>query len=175
MLLRPIVQQLSRRRVRRRRVSRTTLVDQARRSAALQQRAIMCTVHRALWRKRVRRVPRTRPGRRRTLLEMKVRLDQKTLYIKKHRLAQRPRRVRRMHRIHRPRLVKQHPVLRTRHMLKPKLVRRLLPDRRLNPIQRRKRLARKNTDSSSTPPLSTTDGSQPTLRAAYFWVGSVSR
>jgi hypothetical protein len=54
-------------------------------------------------------------------------------------------------------------------MLKPKLVRRLLPDRKLNPIQRRKRLVRKNADSSSTPPLSTTDGSQPMLRAAYFW------
>jgi len=44
-------------------------------------------------------------------------------------------------------------------MLKPKLVRRLLPDRKLKPIQRRKRLVRKNADSSSAPPVSTRDGS----------------
>lgn len=149
-MLRPIVQQLSRRRVRRR-------------------RAIMCLVHRALRRKRLRRVPRTRPGRQRTLLEMKVRLGQKTLHIKKHRLAQRPRRVRRMPRIRRPRLVKYHPVPRTRHMLKPKLARRLLPDRKLNPIQRRKRRVRKNADRSSRPPFSTINGSQHTLRCACSW------
>lgn len=172
-MLRPIVQQLSRRRVRRRRVQRTTLLDLARRSTALQQRAMMCLVHRALRRRPVRRVQRpprqqrpslkmhrirrplgkqrriqrTRPGQRRTLLGMKVRL------------GQRPLRVRRMHRIRRPPLVKQRPVPRTRHMLKPKLVRRLLPDRKLKPIQRRKRLVRKNADSSSAPPVSTRDGS----------------
>lgn len=184
-MLRPIVQQLSRRRVRRRRVQRTMLLDLARRSAARQQRAMMCLVHRVLRRRPVRRVqrpprqqrpslkmhrirrppgkqrrvPRTRPGQRRTLLGMKVRLGQKTLRIKKHRLGQRPLRVRRMHRIRKPPLVKQHPVPRTRHMLKPKLVRRLLPDRKLKPIQRRKRLVRKNADSSSAPPVSTRDGS----------------
>ena len=108
----------------------------------------------------MRRVPETHAGRRRTLLGMKVRLGQKTLHIKKHRLAQRPLHVRRMHRIRSPRLVKQHhPVPRTRHMLKPKLVRRLLPDRKLKPIQRRKRLVRKNADSNRAPPVSTTDGS----------------
>jgi len=184
-MVRPIVQQLSHRRVRRRRVQRTTLLDLARRSAAPQQRAMMCLVHRALRRRPVRhvqrpprqqrpslkmhrirrplgkqrRVPRTRPGRRRTLLGMKVRPGQKTLRIKKHRLGQRPLRVRRMHHIRRPLLVKQHPVPRTRHVLKPKLVRRLLPDRKLKLIQRRKRLVRKNADSSSARPVSTRDGS----------------
>jgi len=64
-----------------------------------------------------------------------------------------------MHHIRRPLLVKQHPVPRTRHVLKPKLVRRLLPDRKLKLIQRRKRLVRKNADSSSARPVSTRDGS----------------
>jgi hypothetical protein len=88
-------------------------------------------------------------------LEMKVRLGQKALPVKKHRLAQKPLRVRRIPHIRRLRLVKQHPALRTRHMLKPKLVRRLLPDHRLNLIQRRKRLVRKSGDHSSRPPVST--------------------
>ncbi len=184
-MLRPIVQPLSRRRARRRRVQRTTLLDLARRSKALQQRAMMCLVHRALRRRPVRRGQRppgrqrpslkmyrirrplgkqrrgqrTHPGQPRTLLGMKVRLGQKTLRIKKHRLGQRPLRVRRMHRTRKPPLVKQHPVPRTRHMLKLKLVRRLLPDRKLKPIQRRKRLVRKNADSSSAPLISTIEGS----------------
>jgi hypothetical protein len=53
-------------------------------------------------------------------------------------------------------------------MLKPKLVRRLLPDRKLNPIQRRKRLVRKNADSSSTPPLSLQTARSPRYEPPIF-------
>ena len=167
-MLRPIVQQLSRRRVRRLLVQRTALLNRAPPSVVLQRRAMTCRVQSpparqrpSLRMHRSRRppgkqhhVPRTRPGQRRTLLGMKVRLGQKTLHIKKHRLAQRPLRVLRMHRIRRPPLVRQHPVPRARHMLKPKLARRPLPDRKLKPILRRKRLVRKNADSSSAPQVS---------------------
>ena len=158
-MLRPIVQQLSHRRVRRLLVRRTASLNLAPRSVVLQQRAMTCLVHRPLQRRPVRRVQRTRPGRQRTLLGMKARLVRKTLHVQKPRLARRLLRVRRMHRIRRPRLAKQHPFPRTRHMLKPKLVRRLLPDRRLKPIQRRKKLVRKNGENSSAARVSTIDGS----------------
>jgi hypothetical protein len=77
-----------------------------------------------------------------------------------------------MHLIRRPRLRKRHPARRTRLVqtqrldprlslvLKARLVRRLLPDRRLNPIprvppSRRNRLIRKNGHPSSEPTAST--------------------
>ena len=82
------------------------------------------------------------------------------------------RRIRRMHLIRRPCLRKQHPARRTRLVrtqrldprlslvLKARLVRRLLPDRRLNPIPRvppgrRNRLIPKNGHPSSEPTAST--------------------
>ena len=76
--LQPIVQQPSRRRVRRFRLGRTALLDPAVPGAALQQRAMMYLVHRVGLRRRVCLVPETRLVREETQLGMKAHLVRKT-------------------------------------------------------------------------------------------------
>lgn len=170
------VPQLSPRPSRRLRIQRTALLVPAPRRVALQHRAMMCLVLRALRRRPVRHV---RQG---TWLNMKARLVHRPpgrprLDLRMHRmprpLLRSQRRARRTHHapsqrldpkvrlIRRPRLGQQHPVRRTRldhkQRLDPRmrltlnrrLIRRLLLDLRLSPIQRRKSLVLKNGDPSS--------------------------